>query len=155
MRLLLRGPAAGLDPSDSDADAVVAASPDTPGRRPWEWDVRLTRRPEGQSYPFDGAGIGSHHVDVRVRPDAVSAELRALSVEGPTSLVRDERELWVIVVESGSLRHEHVVLATGDVLVCEGDDPLVLDVAPEDAGAVTLAVVALRRTDGRSLRWVP
>jgi len=39
--------------------------------------------------------------------------------------------------------------------VCEGDDPLDLEVAPTDGGRVSLAVVALRRVDGQTLRWVP
>jgi hypothetical protein len=155
MRILLRGPAADLDAADPEAAAVVAASPDTHGRRPWEWDVRLTRRPGALSLPFDGAGIGRHHVDVRVNPDAVAADLRTVAVDDPLSLVRDERELWVLVVESGPVRHGHVVLAAGDVLVCEGDDPLVLDLAPTATDDVTLALVALRRADGRGLRWVP
>jgi hypothetical protein len=155
MRLLLRSPAADLDPYDPDAEAEIAASPDTHARRPWEWDVRLTRRPGGLSQPFDGAGIGPHHVDVRVRPDVIAAGVRTVEVSSAQTLARDEKELWVLVVESGSLRQGQFLLAPGDVLVCEGDDPLHLDVAPIAGGAASLALVALHRVDGATLRWVP
>ena len=155
MRLLLRSPAADLDPFDPDAEVEIAASPDTHARRPWEWDVRLTHRPDGLSRAFDGAGLGHHHVDVRVRPDVIEASLRMVEVGTGQALARDEKELWVLVVESGSLRQGQFTLAPGDVMVCEGDDPLDLDVAPADTSPVSLAVVALRRVDGQTLRWVP
>jgi hypothetical protein len=155
MRLLLRTPAADLDPFDPDAEVEIAASPDTHARRPWEWDVRLTHRPDGLSREFVGAGLGRHHVDVRVRPDVIDASLRTVQVAAAQALARDEKELWVLVVESGSLRQGQFTLAPGDVLVCEGDDPLDLDVAPAGTDPVSLAVVALRRTDGQTLRWVP
>jgi hypothetical protein len=155
MRLLLRGPAADLDPFDLDAEVEIAASPDTHSRRPWEWDVRLTHRPDGLSRAFDGAGLGRHHVEVRVRPDLIHAELRTVELDSARSLRRDEKELWVLLVESGSMHQGQFTLAPGDVLVCEGDDPLDLDVAPADGGRVSLAVVALRRVDGQTLRWVP
>ena len=155
MRLLLRSPAAGLDPFDPDAEVEIAASPDTHARRPWEWDVRLTHRPDGLSRAFDGAGLGRHHVDVRVRPDVIDADLRTVEVDSAQALARDEKELWVLLVESGSMRQGQFTLAPGDVLVCEGDDPLDLEVAPLDGGRVSLAVVALRRVDGQTLRWVP
>jgi len=47
------------------------------------------------------------------------------------------------------------VLDPGDVLVCEGDDPLTLEVAAADGGRVSVALVALSRIDGQVLRWVP
>ena len=153
--LLLRAPAADLDPHDPDSEVEIAASPDTHARRPWEWDVRLTHRPEGLSRPFDGAGLGGHHVDVRVRADVVVADLRTLDLGVATTLERDERELWVLVVESGRLQQGRFALAPGDVLVCEGDDPLTLAVSAADGGRVSLALVALRRVDGQTLRWVP
>jgi len=155
MMLLLRAPAADLDPDDVEPEVEVAASPDTHARRPWEWDVRLTHRPEGLSRAFEGAGVGRHHVDVRVRPDVVAAELRTVDVGTATVLVREERELWVLVVESGRLQQGRFVLDPGDVLVCEGDDPLTLEVAAADGGRVSVALVALSRIDGQVLRWVP
>ena len=155
MMLLLREPAAELDPYDVESEVEIAASPDTHARRPWEWDVRLTHRPEGLSGVFDGAGLGRHHVDVRVRPDVVTADLRAVDVDTATALVRDSRELWVLVVESGRLQQGRFVLDPGDVLVCEGDDPLTLEVAAADGGRVSVALVALSRIDGQVLRWVP
>jgi hypothetical protein len=155
MMLLLRAPAADLDPYDPESEVEIAASPDTHARRPWEWDVRLTHRPEGLSRSFDGAGLGRHHVDVRVRPDVVTADLRTVDVGVATTLERDERELWVLVVESGRLQQGRFVLVPGDVLVCEGDDPQRLEVAAADAGQVSMAVVVLRRVDGQTLRWVP
>ena len=90
MRLLLRSPAAGLDPFDPDAEVEIAASPDTHARRPWEWDVRLTHRPEGLSRTFEGAGLGRHHVDVRVRPDVIDADLRTVLQEDADALALQE-----------------------------------------------------------------
>ena len=117
--------------------------------------MRLTHRPEGLSRAFDGAGLGRHHVDVRVRPHVIEADLRTLDIERAATLDRDEKELWVLGVETGRPGHGRFELAPGDVLVCERDDPLALDVAPADGGRVSLAVVSLRRVDGRTLRWVP
>jgi hypothetical protein len=90
-----------------------------------------------------------------VRRRGHRAGVRTVEVSSAQTLARDEKELWVLVVESGSLRQGQFLLAPGDVLVCEGDDPLHLDVAPIAGGAASLALVALHRVDGATLRWVP
>jgi hypothetical protein len=156
MRLILRGAAARLG---HEGSLVVAASPDSLARQPWQWDVRVSREPVGQSQAHDGAGIGPHFVCVRVDPELLTAELttdwfdldpgRTLWVERPVE------ELWLAVVETGTLGHGPFVVGPGDVLVWEGDDPVRIDISASSAGRVTVALVVLRRTDGHALRWVP
>jgi hypothetical protein len=156
MRLILRNAAGRLG---DDESLVIAASPDSLARQPWQWDVRLSREPVGQSLEHDGAGIGRHFVCVRVDPDHVAAELTTqwfdLDADRTVSIGRPVDELWLAVVETGSFRHGHLDVAPGDVLVWEGDDPVMIDVTPIGPGRVTWAVVTLRRTDGQALRWVP
>jgi hypothetical protein len=156
MRLILRGAATRLGDARS---VVVAASPDSLARQPWMWDVRVSREPAGQSQQFDGAGIGPHFVCVRFDPELVTAELSTESYElDADRTIRVERppdELWLAVVETGAFRHGPVDVTAGDVLVWEGDDPVLIDVTSRGQGRVTLAMVTLRRTDGAALRWVP
>lgn len=155
MRLVLRGAATRLGDAGS---LVVAASPDSLARQPWQWDVRVAREPVGQCLDYDGAGIGAHHVCVRTDPELVTAALRTArlqgSADGAVLLERPQAELWLAVVESGRLRHADLEARPGDVLIWEGDDPLRVDLEPLDVGVV-LALVVLARTDGRDLRWAP
>lgn len=153
MQLVLRTPTGGLG-TDPSAFAVVAASPDTEGRRAWEWEVRIMRAAEGLSRPYDGAGLGAHHLGVRVDHGLVEAEMTTVDLPDSRRLTRPEEELWVAVVESGRVRHGYLEAAAGDVLVWEGDDLLRIDLAPTD-GSASLALVSLRRRDGQTLRWVP
>ena len=59
------------------------------------------------------------------------------------------------MVETGTLRHSHLEVAPGDVLVWEGEDPVGIDITATSDERVTVALVTLRRTDGQALRWVP
>jgi len=158
MRLILRNVAARLA---DDGSLVVAASPDSLARQPWQWDVRLSREPVGQSQDYVGAGIGRHHVCVRVDDAHVSAELLTQTFDDPgterqtVTIGRPADELWVAVVETGTFRHGHLEVAPGDVLVWEGGDPVGIDITATSDERITVALVILRRTDGQSLRWVP
>jgi hypothetical protein len=156
MRLILRGAASRLGGTGS---LVVSSSPDSLARQPWQWDVRVARKPIGQATEHDGAGIGRHFVCVRVDPELVSAELTTECYDPePGRTVRVERpadELWLAVVETGAFRHGPADVVPGDVLVWEGDDPVRIDLTSVDGGPVTLALARLRRTDGAALRWVP
>jgi len=137
---------------------VVAASPDSLARAPWQWDVRVSRDPVGQSQQHDGAGIGWHHVCVRTEAALVSADLSTVTLDedgGALTLERPRDELWLAVVEAGTFRHGVFEVAAGDVLVWEGDDPRSIDITPIGSGAVLCVFVTLRRTDGDALRWVP
>jgi hypothetical protein len=155
MRLILRGAAARLA---TEGSVVVAASPDSLARQPWQWDVRVSRDPVGQSQQYDGAGIGHHHICVRSEDALVSADLSTLRIVedgGPVTFDRPDHELWLAVVEHGTFRHGSFEVAPGDVLVWEGDDPLSIDLTPTGRGSVECALVSLRRTDGAALPWVP
>jgi hypothetical protein len=156
MRLILRGAASRLGDVGS---LVVAASPDSLARQPWQWDIRVSREPIGQAIEHDGAGIGPHFVCVRVDPELVTAELTTDCYDlAPGRTVWAERpaeELWLAVVETGAFRHGPLDVVPGDVIVWEGDDPLGVDVTSLEREQVALAVARLRRTDGEALRWVP
>lgn len=147
MQLLLRG-AALLDADDPQAEAVLAASPDSLARARWLWDVRVVRT-LGSAYA--AGGIGAHRLVVRTADDVEEV----VEIAG-TAVVRQRppHELWLAVVAAGEVRHGVFVVRAGDVLVWEGDDPTEVVLEPE-AGSAVVEVVRLRRRDGSELRWVP
>ncbi|MBI1378382.1 MAG: hypothetical protein GC157_12990 [Frankiales bacterium] len=152
MQLILRGAARTLGAAGS---VVLAASPDSLARQPWQWDVRVAREPVGVSVAADGAGIGPHHVCVRHDAAAVDVDLRAVRLgPAPARLERPSARLWVAVVEQGVVVHGAFALDPGDVVVWEGDDPEDVRLEPAE-GAALLVVADLGRTDGQALRWVP
>lgn len=157
MQLLLRQPARFLDSTGEPSE--VAASPDSPGRERWQWDVRLERSsvagPDAVSSHLAGAGVGDHYVNVRFDPEVVRAVIERLVIDADDVLVRDEAELWVAVLESGRMTEGVFAVDPGDVMVWEGDDPLRIPVTALDAHETEIVLVRLRRRDGRVLRWVP
>jgi hypothetical protein len=153
MQLLLRRAALGLH-TDGPADLLLAASPDSLARAPWQWDVRVVAAADDDPAAFDVPIIGRHHVVVRTDATVVRGVQRLVEVEGTAELERPRHELWLAVVETGSPRVGAFALAPGDVLVCEGDDPVRIELeAPHERA--TLNLVVLDRLDGDPLRWVP
>jgi hypothetical protein len=146
--------------------AVVAGGPDTAGREAWLWDLSVDRgRVDEQDDDREG-GLGclaTASVDggdgLRLRFDdrQVVAELTPMTIlpEQKVSLQRSEKELVVIVPQSGRLKEGIRVLDPGDVLVVEGDYPAEVDLIPTTGRSAVLAIGRLRRHDGRSLRWMP
>ena len=157
MQLLLRQPALAL--LDTHTSAEVAASPDSPGRERWQWDVRLERTSVGAhdalSSRLVGAGVGDHYVNVRFDPEVIEAEMARLSIARRQTLERDARELWVAIVESGSMVEGVFDVLPGDVAIWEGDDPVRIALGSTGDGAAEIVLVRIRRRDGRDLRWVP
>jgi len=157
MQLLLRQPAQAL--LDAHASAEVAASPDSPGRERWQWDVRLertsVRAPDALSSHLVGAGVGDHYVNVRFDPEVIEADLQRVTIPERHTLERDARELWVAVVESGSMYEGIFEVAPGDVAIWEGDDPTHIPVGARGGRDAEIVLVRIRRRDGRDLRWVP
>ena len=154
MQLLLRRAAQAGLVDGSPSEAVLAASPDSLARAAWLWDVRVVVPARGQVAAYDGAGVGEHDLVVRTAEGVVVAEQSRLELAAPTRLTRSRDELWLALVETGAATIGAFALAPGDVLVWEGDDPTVVDLAPTGP-ATAVALVALRRLDGAQLRWVP
>jgi hypothetical protein len=154
MQLLLRRAAQTGLAASATGEAVLAASPDSLARAAWLWDVRVVARGSGQAAAYDGAGVGEHDLVVRTAEGVVVAEQSRLELAAPTRLTRPRDELWLALVETGAATTGAFAVAPGDVLVWEGDDPTVVDLAPTGPGTA-VALVALRRLDGAQLRWVP
>lgn len=157
MQLLLRQPAQAL--RDFDDSTEVAASPDSPGRERWQWDVRLERTavnaPDALSSHLVGAGVGDHYVNVRFDPDVIEAQMMRMTVPRRETLERDVSELWVAIVENGSMFEGIFDVAPGDVAVWEGDDPVRIPMGSRGEQDAEIVLVRIRRRDGKVLRWVP
>ncbi|NJC71381.1 hypothetical protein HC031_16895 [Planosporangium thailandense] len=163
MRLLLRSNS--HRPLENGSGVEIAASPDTPRRERWQWQVRLL--PGGaSSADLDqkaatvtaalSRGDGSSSsVEVSTDPEVASATLEVLEPTDTVQLERGLREVLVFVVGRGQARIEDRHLLTElDVLVLEGDDPYVVDVAAVEA-ATSIAVVRLTAAGTRGIGWVP
>ncbi|NQW73312.1 MAG: hypothetical protein HQ453_11315 [Actinobacteria bacterium] len=162
MKLLLRSPAASLVAVEADTSLEVAASPDSPARERWMWDVRLESRAapmtdamDAVSLEVSGAGRGIHFVNVRFDATAITAAIDVEVLDGPASLRRPAGELWIAIFEAGAAYDGPFIVRSGDAVVWEGDDPTSVDLRPIEAVPVQIAVVKLGRHDGSELRWVP
>lgn len=157
MQLLLRQPAKTLWESNDVSE--VAASPDSPGRERWQWDVRLERSAmvaqDSVSTHLMGAGLGEHFVNVRFDPQVIDAAIERRTVVASEVLVRDEAEIWVAIMEDGLMSEGAFVVVPGDVMVWEGDDPVRIPVETLGAAHSDMVLVRLWRRDGKVLRWVP
>lgn len=157
MQLLLRQPARTLLLQSDEAE--VAASPDSPGRENWQWDVRLSRRPAtgpgALTTILEAADVGATHVNVRFDAEVIEAEMERCVVDDVQVLWRDEADLCVAIMESGAMSEGIFQVRPGDVMVWEGDDPRSIALAPLGIGAAEFVLVRIRRQDGRDLRWVP
>ena len=157
MQLLLRQPAQRLLLHADEAE--VAASPDSPGRESWQWDVRLASvpvsGPGSLTTSLDAGGIGVQHVNVRFDVEVIDAEMERRVVDDVQVLWRDEMDLCVAIMESGAMSEGVFDVVPGDVMVWEGDDPRSIALAPLGGRPAEFVLVRIRRQDGRALRWVP
>ncbi|MGI9196287.1 MAG: hypothetical protein ACR2KE_02385 [Candidatus Nanopelagicales bacterium] len=157
MQLLLRQPAQRLLLRSEEAE--VAASPDSPGRENWQWDIRLSRAPasgEGSlTTTLEADEVGAHHVNVRFDARVIDAEMERCIVDDIQVLWRDEMDLCVAIMESGAMSEGIFQVSPGDVMVWEGDDPRSIALAPLGGEPAGFVLVRIRRQDGRALRWVP
>lgn len=162
MRLLLRAnshrrPAAG--------ETEIAASPDTPLREPWQWDLRLL---DGPGQPQQQPGRSADAVQLTrsdgstslliltADPDTVTPELEVLDLGAPVSVERTERELLALVVGRGTALVEgRHVLGELDAMVLAGDDPSGVRIERVSDGAASVALVRLRPSGLGALAWVP
>ncbi len=169
MRLLLRSNA---HRDVGDGGLEIAASPDTPRRELWQWDLRVlpADRPTTDR-PTDGLhgpalrvsadlarGDGSFsRVEVCADPGWVtpSVDVRRLGgSHGVTRIDRGAQEIVAIIVGHGhALAEGRHRLGELDVMILEGDDPYVLPLAPGNGHATSVAVVRLQGTG--AIGWVP
>lgn len=163
MRLLLRANA------HRPVDGVgweLAASPDTPRREAWQWDVRVVEHPstvvEGQAGVERQAvglprGDGTSSVlQVSCDPAAVAGKVDVMIAGEPATIERVPHEVLVLVVGHGAalLEGRHL-LRELDAMVLEGDDPPVLSVRREGDEPTSVGVVRLRSAGARAISWVP
>ncbi|WP_267544045.1 hypothetical protein [Arthrobacter sp. H14-L1] len=161
MRLVLR---AGSHREVADGTLEVAASPDTPRRERWQWDIRVFEAAtapngsQGQGVPVRanlGRGDGSaSRIEVRADAELVRPEIQIRSVGTGFDVERELQEVVAVIVGSGSTlaegRHR---LRELDALILEGDDPYFLRIEPGSNIDATVAVIRLKGTG--SIGWVP
>lgn len=162
MQMLLRSPAVLVEDHPATAGVELAASPDSPARERWLWDVRLESQAAASGEASDvaslevtGAGRGIHFINARFDPSEIVAAIAVEVLETSVELSRPEGEIWITIVESGAVHDGSFLVKTGDVLVWEGDDPLTVTLRPGDEGQAQIAIVKIGRRDGSTLRWVP
>ncbi|MGW1412439.1 hypothetical protein [Streptomyces sp. NPDC002403] len=160
MRLLLR---ANTHRRIDDGCREVAASPDTPGRERWLWQVRLLDAAYG---PSDVPLPRAHHVteslapgvilEVVAAPAKVSPTVEVLGLGTPSVVGRERDEIVVLLACGGQvLVEDRHLLADEDALVLAGDDPLGVSVRCPPDSRSKAAMVRLRPADGRVMAWVP
>ncbi|MGW0994763.1 hypothetical protein ACWD5V_15935 [Streptomyces sp. NPDC002523] len=160
MRLLLR---ANAHRSLSDHCREVAASPDTPRREPWQWQVRLLTHGRTQT---DAPGLSVHRIATKLPGGTIlevaadpATVVTAVDVVDPSSTAvmdRKEEELVVLIACGGRvLLEDRHLLSEADALVLAGDDPLRVTVRRPDGAASRVAMVRLSATGVGTLGWVP
>jgi hypothetical protein len=162
MRLIMRANAHRVLPAGDGPDGVeLASSPDTIGRpERWLWHIRLLQAPAATGAGADDVRTsrldlgGTGTLEVAFKADDVTAEVELLDLADSRLLQRDEAELVALVASSGkTLVEDRHLLAEGDTLVLEGDDPMSVRVRPTD-GRSAVALVRLRSGSG-AVSWVP
>jgi hypothetical protein len=161
VRLLLRADSHG---STDTGGIRIAASPDTPGRERWQWELGIAqtdldddsgqRRSQSVQLPrSDATAVG---LVLTVDPGAVSATLELVELPEPMELSRDPGELLALVVGRGvALVESRYLLGELDTVVLAGDDPTAVRLEQASDEPVALAVVRLRHAGRGSLVWVP
>lgn len=149
---------------------VIAASPDTPHRERWIWQVSVIEGtnevpgpPAGATavtLPLEGPvyypGLGSAALHVAADANYAIASVARVDLTTPQTLTREVDQVRVLLVDAGQIvverRH---YLDAGDALVVEGDDPLSFTVADARGEGSALAVATLAAPAGRLIGWVP
>lgn len=162
MRLLLR--AGSHRPVDGGLE--VAASPDTPRRESWQWQVRVLEphagqggdRPDAERLVLNlprSAGATSP-LEVCCDPAAVAAKAEVVICGDEVTIDRDVHEVTVLVVGQGEARIEgRHLLRELDAMVLEGDDPLRPGLERAGDEPTSVAVVRLRSQGTQPISWVP
>ncbi|MEV7648867.1 hypothetical protein [Arthrobacter sp. NPDC089319] len=161
MRLLLRS---NSHRDVDDGCLELAASPDTPRRELWQWDLRLlpadrpqTNNPKPVRRVSAGLTRGDGSVsrlEVCADPTAALPSIEVLQLDGLQRIGRGTQEVVAVVVGRGlTLAEGRHRLGELDVMILEGDDPYDLSLEPQDGAAASVAVVRLEGVG--AIGWVP
>lgn len=136
-------------PAEPDGSKVLAACPDTDDRgEAWRWSVRRV------------PGRDAWSVEVDADPAHVRADRELHRLEDDLEVHRAAGEEIVVVPITGRQEVSATVgpwrrwLAPGDVFVLEGEQSETIRLRAA-LGAPEVAVVRLRPTSDRVMRWVP
>lgn len=160
MRLLLR---ANTHRQLDAGCREVAASPDTPGRGLWRWQVRLLDETCGPSHAClrqahrvtESIGGGTT-LEVAASPGTVTPVIGVVDPGAAPTVGREQDEIVVLLVCGGrALVEDRHLLADEDAMVLAGDDPLGVSVRRPPGSRARVAVVRLRPADGGAVTWVP
>lgn len=162
MRLLLR---ANTHRQVDTGNWEVAASPDTPLRERWQWQVRLhngtpapapARATPSDVHRVDHPLPGGTTLEVAVDAVHVTSAVELADPGDAPALDRRTDELVVLIASGGPvLVEDRHLLADRDALVLEGDDPTRVGVRLPEGSQGLVAVVRLRSAGRRVLGWVP
>lgn len=164
MRILIR---ANSHRSVDDGVVEVAASPDTPGRETWQWQVRVIDRTAAPAAPADQTGRrvtaeilwedGEPATIESATASEVVSTVEVIRLRDTDQVTRDVQEVVVLVVARGQVRVEgRHLLREMDVLILEGNDPLSVELEREVPRPTDVALVRVRAAAAdRPLSWVP
>jgi hypothetical protein len=161
MRLLLRS---NSHRDLGDGGFEVAASPDTPRRELWQWDLRVVPADRAAGHrPRPSQRVGADllrgndsfsRVEVSADPAAVRPSIEVLQISGRQGINRGPQELVAVIVGRGqALAEGRHRLGELDAMILEGDDPYVLSLEPNGCATASVAVVRLHGTV--AIGWVP
>lgn len=161
MRLLLRSNSYA---ADETGGTRIAASPDTPGREHWQWELGINAshcddnsdEKRTQSVQLPRPDDSMAQLVLTADPREVSATLAARDLPEPVSLSREPGELLALVIGCGvALLEGRHVLADLDTVVLAGEDPTDVRIEQISEEPVALAVIRLKPAGTGSLAWVP
>ncbi|MDI3403312.1 hypothetical protein [Streptomyces cavernicola] len=141
----------------------VAASPDTPRRERWQWQIRLLTDAEERPEPSPAVRRiteelpGGATLEVSADAESVVPAVEFVDPSGAPAVPRAENELVVLIASGGRvLVEDRHLLADSDAMVLEGDDPLQVNLRRPDGAHAQVAVVRLCAAAGHGvLGWVP
>lgn len=157
MWMLVRGNA--IEP-DQDGSLTLAACPDSAERGDqWLWSVRqVPARAPASDESSDGPAQ-AWRLAVDHDPEHITTET-TVHVDEAVDLTRAPGEEMVVVPLTGQHLVTHATgpwkrwVAPGDVFIVEGEETEQLRLTPAPGGA-RVALIRLRPTSARALRWVP
>ncbi len=149
-----------------DGVTEVAASPDTPRRELWQWQVRVLETdrvttPDHSTAsrvtaPLARGNGATSLVEVSADPEWAVPTVESIEMDGPHRIERDLNEVVAIVVGRGQVRIEgRHVLREMDVFVLEGDDPFTVAVDRPTDEVASITIARVHGAGSRALGWVP
>ncbi|MDQ8706112.1 hypothetical protein RCO28_27105 [Streptomyces sp. LHD-70] len=140
----------------------VAASPDTPRRERWQWQIQLLTDAEERPEPppavrrIAEALPGGATLEVSADTGSVVPAVEFVDPSGAPTVHRGENELVVLIASGGHvLVEDRHLLADSDAMVLEGDDPMRVNLRRPDGADSQVAVVRLGAAGHGVLGWVP